>query len=119
MEEESIKKDKNTKDKILAGSSYLVLFFGIGGMILDVIIHYLSKNKYVKHNAGQAVFLYMLIRILVFGSIFIISVFIVNIPQIFVNSLAYIELGLYLILSIMAFFGKHFNIPLASRLLKA
>lgn len=113
-----IKEDKNTKDKFLAGISYLALFFGIGGLIFDILIYYLCKNKYVKHNAGQAIFLYVIIRILVFGSIFVISLS-TSIPQIFVEYLAYLEVGLYLILSVIAFLGKRFNIPLASHLLKA
>lgn len=120
------------KNKILAGISYLFLFLGWIGMIINCIIHYKSKNSYAKFHAGQACFLVLIIVVigiiisLAMRSFFILNPFgVINqfsfssgIILVFAYIYALVTYGLYIVLAIMAFLGKNFRIPIAADLLE-
>ena len=114
------------KNKILAGLSYLILFLGFLGLIIDSIIYYATKNKYAKFHSGQAVFLAIVILVIAFiiallgvGAVALLnpnplSLFTASFSLI--SGFAILSYIIYVVCAIAAFAGKDFRIPVAAHL---
>ena len=73
MTGEELKSER--RGRVLSGFSYLLLFLGLIGIIVDVLIYYSTKNKSTKFHAGQACFLALIINLI--GILLTFTVFII------------------------------------------
>ncbi|NOR85787.1 hypothetical protein GQ473_06740 [archaeon] len=109
-----------SKNKVLAGLSYLFLLLGILGVLIDVVIHYSTKNKYAKYHSGQAVWLMILFLIL--GLIAIAPLYFVISSGMNIELITYginmVKIIVIFLSSAAAFAGKDFKIPIASQILE-
>ncbi len=114
------------KNRLLAGISYLLVFLGIIGIIINAVIYYKTKNKYARFHAGQAIWLKITLWIVTW----IVSLIIIG-PTILAGRgisaleyetltaatnqvtlyFGYAAIGIILLASILAFMGKYFKIP--------
>ena len=104
--------------KKLGCITYLLLFLGFIGVIVDVVIYYKTKDKRTKFYAGQAALLWLSIYIimifgfaLVFPYVALFSGYHTPDLQILMI-LTYIASALYIILAILALFEKKFRLPI-------
>jgi uncharacterized membrane protein len=116
------------KSKVLAAISYLILFFGWIGLIIDILIGYsFHKDRYVRSHSSQAgsmgliiTIIQLVLAVILIGK-YISSPFDILIEPFVPANYVVFTLGLLTILiyagcAILAFMGKEFRIPVIAKL---
>ena len=119
-------KPSNQEERVVGGVAYLLMFLGIIGLIVDVILFFILKKKYSRLHAGQAVIIGIILLLASFASLSSITLTsllytgeeIIPASIIFAVAVGIASIIATLVFSITAFAGSDIQLPFMARLVE-
>lgn len=109
----------NNQENKISGITYLILFFGILGWMIDAIIYFKSKNKHMKLHAAQSCFLVLIFTIFGFLLAALSIVFPITLmANVTLDAISVIVTIIYLIFAISVFLNRDIKIPFIVKLVE-